>query len=295
MPEHTWPRIVTAAAVAAATCLSVALPARADPGNRPWASSSGETGAGLGLTSPQGGRFWGEGAFHTQDGLTAFSPLFGLGFFIQPDLELEVMLPLSVASVDVGGGNSDSGFRLGAPYVGVNYIQATDRLRYKIGGGAAWNPVELGSFPAFVALLAGEAMRGRWDYWLWTAQRLNLAAPFRIEYDASDSVVLGGDAGFDIGIPTGDGDNEEVYIIAQLAPGVGFHLSPEWVLGMRLSGVFFLSGDQDDQFAFEPYLRGAFGSGFFLARGTFNLDEPYGHAFQDEEIWAIHAGGGFAW
>ena len=295
MTKHVW-TIIGAASVAAATFLST-RPAAADPGNRPWTSSSGETGAGLGLVSPQDGRFWGEAALHAQDGLFAASPLLGAGFFIQRDLELEVMLPIGYASVDFGG-ERESAFRLGAPNVGVNYVRAQNNLRYKIGGGLAWNPVGVDTGEAAVALIAAEAMRGRWDWWLWTAERVNLVAPFRIEYDITDSLVFGGDAGFDISIPHGDdeGGDDEVIIIAQLAPGIAYR-SNAVTAGVRLSSVFFLAGagDEADQFALEPYVRVGAGSGYFLARFTLNLDEPYGSSFQEDEIWGLHLGGGLAW
>lgn len=295
MFKNVWGSL-GAASFAAAIQLS-ALTAAADPGNQPWTSSSGETGAGLGMAAPQAGRFWGEAAFHTQEGLTAFSPLLGAGFFIQPDLELEVMLPIAYASVDIAG-DRESGLRLGAPYAGINYVRAQNNLRFKVGGGLAWNPVEVDTIESAVGLIAAEAMRGRWDWWLWTAERVNLVAPFRLEYDISDVAVFGGDAGFDIAIPHGDdeGGGDEVIVILQLAPGIGFRLDPV-ILGARLSSVFFLAGagDEDDQFALEPYVRVLAGSGYFLARFTFNLDEPYGSSFQEDEIWGLHLGGGLAW
>jgi hypothetical protein len=275
-------------------CMALASPAWADPGDVPWASSSGNTGAGLGLESPQSGLFWGEGAFHTQDGLTSFSPLFGAGFFVTDDVELEVMLPLAWANVEFDG-NDESALRVGAPYFGVNYVHSDGRMRFKIGGGIAWNPFSVDSGAAGVALLAASAMRGMWDPWLWSAQTLNLAAPFRLELDLTDSVVFGIDAGFDLAIPTHDGD-DDVDLVIEGAPGFGFRLSDEWLFGLRLAGVFIPTADgENEQFSFEPYVRGAFGSGFFLARVTLNLDEPYGFSFEEDEIWGLHAGGGFAW
>ena len=291
----TGPRLLFGALVASLG-LAAAPAAAQHRASEAWASSSGSTGAGLGLVSPQGGRFWGEAAFHTQDGLTAFSPLLGIGFFITPNIELEGILPLSFASVEFGN-ETESSLRLGAPYFGVNYVHDDGRrLRLKVGSGLAYNPAEP-SAAGWVALIAGEAMRGRWDLWLWTDRQLNLAAPFRLEYDLSPAVVFGVDAGFDLMIPVSNDNDEDGDVNVQVAPGIGFRAGQHWVVGGRLAAVFIptADGDGEEQFSLEPYVRGAWGAGFFLARLTMNIDEPYGFAFEEDEIWGLHVGGGLAW
>jgi len=279
-----------------AACWLGALAAHADPGNEPWASSSGETGAGLGLVSPQGGLFWAEGGFFTGNNVTAFSPIVGLGFFVTPDVELELMLPTVFASVDFGP-NDDSAFRVGQPYLGVNYVHSDGPLRFKIGGGIAWMPDDVDSLAAGAGLGTAAGMRGWWDPWLWDAQDLSLVGPFRLEYDLGDVAVFGLDAGVGIMIETdGNDGDDDVDLAFQVGPGFGFRLSEAWLFGFRFAGVFIPTrGGDNEQFSFEPYIRGAFGPGFFLARITMNLDNPYGWSFDDGGVWGIHAGGGFAW
>jgi len=285
---------VIAGCLVGAACWLSPFAAQADPGNEPWASSSGETGAGLGLVSPQGGLFWGEAGFFVGDNVTAFSPIVGLGFFVTPDVELELTLPTAFANVDFPGGD-DSAFRVGQPYFGVSYVRSDGPLRFKVGGGIAWMPDDIDSGAAAVALGVAAGMRGWWDPWLWSAQDLSLVGPFRLEYDLGDVAVFGLDAGLGIMIPTDD-NNRDVNLAFQVAPGFGFRLSEQWLFGFRFAGVFIPTLDgENEQFSFEPYIRGAFGPGFFLARMTMNLDNPYGWSFDDGGVWGIHAGGGFAW
>ena len=321
-------RIVAACSLGLASELSLTS-ARAEPGDVAWASSSGATGAGLGVLSPQGGRFWGEGAFHAQDAVTAFSPLIGAGFFVTPDVELEIMLPAARSDFAAGStgwepgykqtepqtfGAAKTGMSIGQPYIGASYVYASDSLRLKTGGGIAWLPVELFGND-LAALYYAALMRGWWDFWLWAPRSLSLVVPLRIEADLGNVVVAGLDAGFGLLIPTDDGGGEGTSRarspepIIQVAPGLGFRVTDEWLLGTRFAGVLrpaqrgyqtpLVWHDRDsEQLSIEPYVRGTFGMGFFLARLTLNLDNP-GYSFDrdlySQGVWGLHAGGGFAW
>ena len=72
--------------------------------------------------------------------------------------------------------------------------------------------------------------------------------------------------------------------------GAGLGLRPDPTLGEDADPL----DDEGNQFAFEPYLLATIGSGFFLARFTYNIEEPLGPSFDDERIWGVHVGGGGA-
>ena len=107
-----------------------------------------------------------------------------------------------------------------------------------------------------------------------------------------DKVVLGADAAVGLHIPTGDGDME---VSLQIDPGVGFWASNTVLVGGRVPVAWIPTSEGDNaQIAIEPYTRIDFGSAYFNARFTVNIDEPLGFAFDEGKIWALHLGFGGA-
>ncbi len=263
-------------------------------GDGRFASANGPTGAGLSVSPSQSGRFWGEIGVHSQDRLTVMSPLLGFGYKVIDQLELEIELPIAYASWDVGL-FSDSALLLGDPYVGVNYLGASGKLRYKVGGGLALPIANADDGGEYFALYGSAAIRGfqEWHYWL--PDTLSLYAPARIEY--GDKLVFGGDMSLGIHIATGDSGNDDMELTTTLAPFIGGYLGDgrHALLGGRLAIWWWMTGDgraDNAQVALEPYFRYDWSSAFFNTRLTLNLDNPAGSSFDDGGFWGLHVGGG---
>jgi hypothetical protein len=152
----------------------------------------------------------------------------GVGLFASNDIELEFVLPAVVGSFDMST-EDGSAFRLGQPYAGVNYVHSTHWYwRFRLGAGIAWMPVAADGAGA-LGLEWAAAMRGWWDLWLWSSQRLSFVAPFRFEYDLTEAGV--DDIVFGVG-PTSSATSR-----SSPAPVVGIiNAEPAslWLLAQRL-------------------------------------------------------------
>lgn len=252
------------------------------------AAPSGFQGAGLGM-GEQRARVWTELAFHTQERMTVFAPTLGAGYRIVPNLEVEAILPMAYGSFKLFR-NDDSGFGVGNPRFGVNWVNLDGSVRYKIGLGitAPLAPDE-GAKALAVGFAAGTF--GVQDADLWVNKRISASLPVRIE--AGERVVVSADAAVAALFPTGDSKADtEAYL--QAAPGVGVYASDNVLIGVRVPIFWVFTNDSGDnaQVALEPYVRGNIGAGFLNARFTMNLDEPYGFAFDEGRVWGAHVGGG---
>ncbi|HEV8244964.1 MAG TPA: hypothetical protein VGP93_04320, partial [Polyangiaceae bacterium] len=252
-----------------------------------FASVNGPTGAGIALTPEPKGRFWGELGLHTQSRVTIFSPLLGGGYKVMDQLELEAVLPFSYGSVDLGIA-SDSKFAIGDPYIGVNYLSAPDKFRYKVGGGLTLPIAKADDFGGFYALFGAGAIRGLQEYHYWMPETMTIYVPARLEY--GDKVVFAGDMSLGFHIPT-DGGGRDAEVSTTIAPGVGAYLGDEGraLVGGRLPIWWLITqGGDNVQIALEPYFRYDFAKAFVNARMTLNLDHPLGFAFDTGGYWGLH-------
>jgi hypothetical protein len=156
-----------------------------------FASPTGTTGAGLSLSPAQRGRFWGELGFHTQEALTVWVPVLGGGYKLSDEVELELILPFVYGSRDAidparGTFEDRTTFVSGDPFVGVNYLQGSGDLRYKIGGGIALPFAPDSDAGHFLALRNASAIRAFQDDFLWqpgpgraVSHRVRRARPLR--------------------------------------------------------------------------------------------------------------------
>jgi hypothetical protein len=276
-----------------------------------FAAPNGQTGAGLSFAPEQQGRAYAELAFiHSSQSqslfgaeydsyVTGVSWILGGGYKVRPNLELEVMLPMSWAetgfTASQGGielSDSSAAFAVGNPHVGVNYLHADQRFRLKVGGAleiAPWNR-DIGGEGRF-ALAAGALARSMQDPGLWAPEVLSIVTPARIEF--GEKLVLGGDGALGLHVPT---DGRDVELSIQLNPSFGYFASDTALVGLRLPFIWMptQSGDSATQLALEPYARFDFDPAFINTRFTLNLDDPLGFSFDEGKVWAIHVGGGGA-
>jgi hypothetical protein len=276
---------------------------------RDFASVNGQYGAGLSFSPEQEWRIYGETGFHTQSdsqsaggsrletSATFFSWLIGVGYKVSPEVELELMLPIAgadysqtatsgVLNLDSG----DTGVAVGNLHLGANWLKAAGPVRMKLGAALEYGPwtsdPELVSLVGFAGALA---MRGQHELGLWVPEAFSIVTPSRVEF--GDDFVVSADFALGLHLSTDGADSE---ISVQLDPGIGYYVSRDALLGVRLPIAAVPTADSGDnaQIALEPFFRVGLGAGFLNLRFTVNLDEPNGFAFDQGKIWGLHVGGG---
>ncbi|HEX5098844.1 MAG TPA: outer membrane beta-barrel protein [Polyangiaceae bacterium] len=287
-------------------------------GGESFASPNGQLGAGLTSSPEQKGRAFVELGFgrastsesETEGGITVDAEfhynvipiIVGGGYKITPNLELVAMLPIGWGnvgySVTATGGpgldalnqdQSESGVGVGNLHLGLNYFSFDGPVRFMAGGAIQFGPwyKDYDPGPAVGAALGHPAGGGQ-DIGLYRPETVSIVAPGRVEYPI-DRVVLAGDAALGLHIPT-DGADAELSI--QVAPGVGYYLTPTAQLGLRVPFAWLPtdSGSSATYLAVEPYARFDFEKLFLTARFDLNIDEPYGFSFDSGKFWGIHVG-----
>ncbi|HTM45144.1 MAG TPA: hypothetical protein VL137_09335 [Polyangiaceae bacterium] len=250
-----------------------------------WASPIGMTGAGLGMTLGQSGRAWTELGLFSGNRRTEFSLLGGLGMQVKPDLELELVLPMSHIALDPAA----SDFMIGNPYAALSYLSEREALRFKIGGGVALPLVRAGDVAEYANALTAAAMDGFQNSFLWTSRTMSLVAPMRLE--TGQVPIFSLDGAPIVGLPTGKGGDMELSV--QLAPGASVYVGYSTLVGARLPLYWIPTQSGDDaSVALEPFVRHEIDSIFLNARLTLNLDKPLGFAFDRDGFWGLHLGGG---
>jgi hypothetical protein len=297
-----------------------AAPVTSTGGAERFASPNGQLGAGLTSSDGQKARAFVELGFgraatsesQTEAGITVesefhynFIPIIvGGGYKITPNLELVAMLPVgwgnfgySLTATGAPGltgldqSDSDSGFGVGNLHLGLNYFSFRGPLRFMAGGAVQYGPWYKDYDPGAAAgVIFGHAASGGQDIGLYVPETLSIVAPGRVEYEINQA-VLAADAALGLHIPTNGGDVE---LSIQLAPGVGYYVTPTAQLGLRVPFTWAPteSGSASTFLAVEPYARFDFGAMFLATRFTLNIDEPYGFSFDSGKFWAIHLGFG---
>jgi hypothetical protein len=276
---------------------------------RDFAAVNGQYGAGLSFAPEQTGRIYGEVGFYTRSytqpaggssvdfSRTYISWLLGGGYKLSPEVELELMLPMAFASSSTtvtsgaaGGDQSDSGVAVGNLHVGVNWLKAAGAVRMKLGAGLEYGPWNSNpSGTSLTALAYGSIVRAQHEFGLWLPERFSIVTPSRVEF--GNDFIVSADFALGLHLSTDGADSE---ISVQFDPGVGYYVSRDTLVGVRLPIVAVPTGGSGDnaQIALEPFVRVGIGDGFLNLRLTMNLDEPGGFAFDEGGIWGVHIGGG---
>jgi hypothetical protein len=304
--------VVTLAPWAHAQEAAVTAPqARNVSTGRDFAAVNGQYGAGLSFSPEQTGRVYGEIGFHTQSDSLSFagsrietsftflSWLLGGGYKVSPEVELELMLPMAFADfsltatsgiVDDDDNRGDSGVVVGNLHAGVNWLKAAGPVRMKLGAALEYGPWTSDPSEISTTALGGAlAVRGMHEFGLWAPERFSIVTPSRVEF--GDDFVVSADFALGIHLST---DSDDAEISVQLDPGVGYYVSRDALLGVRLpiGAVPTSDGSDNAQIALEPFVRVGIGDAFLNLRFTMNLDEPYGFAFDEGKVWGLHVGAG---
>lgn len=275
------------------------------------ARNTGRRGTGGGTPADTRGTFIIDGALSIwsvdgpepvdDDGAVFFSTLFGFRYDIVPVFELEVQGGFALLSPDEG----DTQVNFSNILVGGFYVLRAASWRLRIGGGIGLPTAQVDEddFREAAAeatnLVVAGGQRGAFDFALWFPETLSFQLPTaRFVYYANPQISLMAEAAMSIFVDVSDDFDRDTEVGLQMAFDFGFHPSAAVSLGARLNLVFVDHDDfvfiDDDTFqaSLEPHFRVNFGAGFFFTRLTINLDEPFGFAFDDGRIWAIHLGGG---
>lgn len=252
----------------------------------PLMAPSGFEGAGLGKTSQQRGRAWGEIGYHTQDRITIVAPTFGVGLLPVPQLELEAIFPFSHAR-----GDNDSETTFGNLYLGANYLSLDGEDRVKVGLGMFLATAPTGNGSEVATNIYGTYPEGLQHFWLHIPYGYGVVAPVHLE---GGRRIFGSlDAAGIVVIPSADApDSADTEMYATFAPGVGMRAIASTSLGVRVPMFWAITADSGDDFQItvEPYLRFDFGSGFFSVRFNIPVDDP----LKKESIWGLLLGAGGA-
>jgi hypothetical protein len=226
------------------------------------------------------------------------APTFGVRLALSNSAELTLDWPLAFASVSTSGAPGESSFRTGNPLAAAYYMQQREDGYFRVGGGIA---LPLARIPSsgnlgapFIAYGGVAAMNGLWSLWLYAVDRLTLVLPAQLE-TRSGPLVLGGDFGMGVMVPTDS--NNKTDVVLQIAGSLGARISAVTV-GGRLQAVWLATQQGDNaQLALVPFVQGDFsGGGFVYARLLVNLDEPLGVFGSGNgllsKVWGLYLGGG---
>ncbi len=278
----------------AAACSFLALPSPAGADDQ-LEAPNGILGARLSDDEESRARVYGELGFYGSDYGDAFPMVFGGGYRVMPQLELEARLPIAIGHVAIPtfgvGTIRYGGVGFGNLFLGANYLMFEDAFRLKVGAGLTFGPWTTNPSNDYVVALASSFSLHQDQLSLFAPETVGLTIPARIEFDPIERLLVSGDASFGLLIPTGGQDTE---VVLNLAPGVAY-VSPPFTAGLRMPLLWLLTESGDNvQVALEPYGRFDIGPGFVNGRFTMNLDTPYGFAFDTGGVWAILLGGGLS-
>jgi len=172
--------------------------------------------------------------------VVVLSPVLHGSFALKRRLQLAIEWPMGMVSVDPPGPGSDTDFVPGNPYLGVGWLIPRRSFHMTLAGGMGFPLTSAADHPQYGILLG--AIRGLWDPWLWSPEKLSLVGTFRADLD-HDVVLLAFEAGS--GILIAVDDDEETDVAMQLSMELGFHgrrVTP--FIGIR--GVWIPTDDGDD-------------------------------------------------
>jgi len=226
---------------------------------------------------------------YAMDGdVLVLSPVLHGSFALRRRLQLTIEWPMGIVSVDPPGSAGDTDFVPGNPTLAVGWLIPTRSFDMTLAGGLGLPLTSAADQPGLGVLLG--AIRGLWDPWLWSPEKLSLLGTFRADLD-HDVLLLAFEAGF--GILIAVDDDEETDVALQMSMELGFRarrVAP--FVGLR--GVFIPTDDGDDfQGSLDLGIRVDVGRAAYVRFGlTMNLDNPFGFAFEDHGVYGVHFGVG---
>lgn len=208
--------------------------------------------------------------------------------FSYGSIEGDFGVPPLVARVD------ESGVVIANPQIGALWAH-DGPVMIRLGGALVLPLLDVDDPGQQTAAGLGSAIRGLHDLWMWSEGFMSLVAPVYFE-GGSGSLVWEAEGALGFMIPVRDDAGDDTEFVFQTAGGLGGRVG-SMVIGGRLRLVWLMSGpDGGDnaQLSMEPFIRIGSETGYFSARLLLNLDEPFGFALDEDGVWGLHMGGGFA-
>ena len=279
-----------------------------------WQGYTGITG--LGLAQSRRFRVWNEFGIFASKSITTIANTLGLGYRLSRNVEAELGVGvMSVRSAELAfdiEGEPTTSTSLTNPTIGINGLFEDDELRIKVGIQLSLpvirSKVDLGGARTLVAASSVLVARGLQDPFAYAPNSWGISVPFRIEEDFGGWLTSGVSLG--VGglfhaheLDVGD------YLYLHAAPGFGFLLSRNVVLGLnlpfttllRLDGGSETPTDTDIDFqslglqantdtlqtAFEPYLAANLSKALFSIRAILPVRGPSRPFYRGGGNWGL--------
>ena len=182
--------------------------------------------------------------------------IFGARMETDSNIEIETMFGISQAflgslETPIGDLAMQDSFRIGNPYLGVNYVHTDHSFRMSAGLGLTAPLADEDDGLEKANFYGTLGTRGMWDFWLWPERLLAVVVPVRIEW-SHRHLHLQLESAAAVLVPF-DEQQSQVGIAAETAPSIDLRIYRQFRVGSRLAFVW-LPGQSGDntQMAFEP-------------------------------------------
>jgi len=239
---------------------------------------------------------------------TLLSPLFEMRLQLAKNWLLDAAWGFAYVNLDRGE-NTEPGnsFRPGNPWVAFYYQGVKGQFSYRFGLGVT---IPVARFPdeittpdnvtAAAAYGLAAAVRGNTMYWLWDPHSVSVIVPMAFERRKPSGFLWGADFATGVMIKTNARNpNDRNDPVIQMGGMMGYQ-AVKWLrVGSRFTLVILPKGAADaspqkTQLAVEPYLRFGTEDAFGSVGVVINLDDPWGFAFDKNQVWGLLIGGGAA-
>jgi len=237
---------------------------------------------------------------------TWLSPLLGAWFRVSDMVAISADWGFAMLNWSAIDDADDTAFRTGNPFLAVHSVRQHGCTELRVGIGAtvplAYSPDKDGDRNFARELYQGAmAMRGMWNWWLWTPDSLSVALPVSWETAASTNWIFGGEIALASTVFFDDRDEYflpvEISLQALLAipfmGKVGYRIDP-FIFSIELRAVWIVN-DGLLQTSAVPGVRLNIGTGYIQTKFNLNLDRPYGigsEYLRSSKMWGLHLGGG---
>lgn len=238
------------------------------------------------------------------------SPVFQLRFQLAEHWLLDAAWGFSYVKLDTDVNNNpqtNNSFRSGNPWVGVNYQGVKGQFSYRFGIGVT---IPVASLPdeittpdqvaAVAAYSLAAAVRGNTMYWLWDPHSVSVIFPLAFERRKPSGFLWGTDFATGVmiaccGSKSARNPNQRNDAVIQMGAMMGYQ-AVKWLrVGSRFTFVILPKiPEQRTQVAVEPFLRFGSDNAFGSVGLVINLDNPWGFAFDKDQVWGLRIGGGAA-
>jgi hypothetical protein len=235
------------------------------------------------------------------------SPLFELRFQLAEHWLLDAAWGFSYVNLNPDRDNdeTDNSFRPGNPWVAFHYQGVKGQFSYRFGFGVT---IPVASLPdpittpdqvtATAAYALAAAVRGNTMYWLWDPHSVSVVFPLAFERRKPSGFLWGADFAAGVmlqccGSKSDRNPNQRNDAVIQMGAMMGYQ-AVEWLrVGSRFTLVVLPKiPQQKTQLAVEPFLRFGSDNAFGSVGVVINLDNPWGFAFDSDQVWGLRIAGG---